>query len=373
MQRHYKTPFDIVPEHHSGLASLILAKLEYLQHKFLELQYELHEHREESAQNQATQEKTFIDFLWTLERLDDRLQHDVGRNFTVLQERSWQILVQQTACANHDALREKLFDFIPKQNQSLIDLEQNLLSNNSSFKLRKQNCVTPVITSIPVTSTTSAASTTAKIESGHSSCKDVASNVSGTYLIRAKSGSDPFPVYCEQQQFGGGWLVLQYRYDGSVDFNRNWTEFKNGFGDIKKEYWLGLEKLHQLTSARANELIVELKDFNGTYKYARYDGFEIGSESEQYSLKTLGTYSGTAGDSLEYHKEMKFSTKDRDNDQLSTNCAIDYEGAWWHKGCFHSHLNGRYLNVESNKAMGWYHFQNNPQGMSYSRMMIRSI
>ncbi|XP_049548248.1 fibrinogen-like protein A [Anopheles darlingi] len=241
--------------------------------------------------------------------------------------------------------------------------------------LREQDCVTttPEITSTPVTSSKPAPSTTPKIEPPYSSCKDVASNLSGTYLIRANIGSDAFPVYCEQQQFGGGWLVFQYRYDGSVDFNHNWTEFKNGFGDIKKEFWLGLEKLHQLTSARANELIVELKDFNGTYKYARYNGFEIGSESEQYNLKTLGTYSGTAGDSLEYHKEMKFSTADRDNDQYSTNCAIDYEGAWWHKSCHLSHLNGRYLNVHSDKAISWYYFQNNRRGMSFSRMMIRPV
>ncbi|XP_050094141.1 microfibril-associated glycoprotein 4-like [Anopheles aquasalis] len=258
---------------------------------------------------------------------------------------------------------------MPKQNQSVIDLEPTLFSENSSLKLPKKDCVTAATE----VSSSTMITTTPKIEPPYSSCKDLVSNVSGIYLIRVKNESEPFPAYCEQEKFGGGWLVFQYRYDGSVDFYRNWTEFKNGFGDLKKEFWLGLEKLHQLTSIRPYELIVELKDFNSTYKYARFDRFEIGSESEQYSLKTLGKYSGTAGDSLEYHKEMKFSTADRDHDKSSGNCANIYEGAWWHKDGHYSHLNGRYLNAENNKAMGWYHFNNKHQGMSHSRMMIRPL
>ncbi|ETN64668.1 hypothetical protein AND_003581 [Anopheles darlingi] len=75
--------------------------------------------------------------------------------------------------------------------------------------------------------------------------------------------------------FGGGWIVMQFRFDGSLDFNRGWDEFRDGFGDLNKEFWLGLEKVHQITSGRKHELMIELKDFNGTYKYARYDGFEI--------------------------------------------------------------------------------------------------
>ncbi|XP_050094108.1 fibrinogen C domain-containing protein 1-like [Anopheles aquasalis] len=235
--------------------------------------------------------------------------------------------------------------------------------------MRISDCVTAAteVSSSPMITTTP------KIEPPYSSCKDLVSNVSGIYLIRVKNESEPFPAYCEQEKFGGGWLVFQYRYDGSVDFYRNWTEFKNGFGDLKKEFWLGLEKLHQLTSIRPYELIVEVKDFNSTYKYARFDRFEIGSESEQYSLKTLGKYSGTAGDSLANQKGMKFTTKDRDNDQYHTNCAVDYEGAWWHKGCHQSHLNGRYLNVNGDTSTSWYYFNTDRRGMSYTRMMIRPV
>jgi hypothetical protein len=33
--------------------------------------------------------------------------------------------------------------------------------------------------------------------------------------------------------------VLVNRLDGSVDFNRRWTDYENGFGNMSGEYWLG--------------------------------------------------------------------------------------------------------------------------------------
>ncbi|KFB41088.1 AGAP011223-PA-like protein [Anopheles sinensis] len=204
------------------------------------------------------------------------------------------------------------------------------------------------------------------------SCRQV-TKLSRKYLIHIEEDSKLFEVLCEQNNFSGGWTVIQHRFDGSVDFYRNWTEYRNGFGNLEGEFWLGLEYVHQITKNRPHELLVEIKDFHGNYGYAKYDGFKLGSESEKYELK-LGTYSGTAGDSLSYHKNKKFSTFDRDNDALAGNCAESYHGAWWYHLCHYTHLNGRYQSTTNDRsAMVWNRFKNDLRGMSYSRMMMRDI
>ena len=85
-----------------------------------------------------------------------------------------------------------------------------------------------------------------------------------------------------------------------------------------------------------------MEDWSGTRAYAKYGKFNIGDEQAKYRLE-VGSYSGTAGDSLAYHNNMAFTTKDRDNDRDSINCAVRFAGAWWYKYCHYSNLNGKYL------------------------------
>lgn len=136
--------------------------------------------------------------------------------------------------------------------------------------------------------------------------------------------------YC----FGNNWILIQKRFDGSENFYRNWNDYKQGFGKISQEFFVGLEKIYKLTSSQPYELLIVMEDFDNSKRYAKYDLFEIGSENEQYVLKKLGKYSGNAGDSLSYHQGSKFSTKDKDNDDHPKfNCAEKFSSAWWFKGC----------------------------------------
>ncbi|XP_058127864.1 angiopoietin-related protein 7-like [Anopheles ziemanni] len=206
------------------------------------------------------------------------------------------------------------------------------------------------------------------------SCKDVSSNKSGSYEIYLGNGQFK-TVFCEQTAFGGGWIVFQYRFNGKVDFYRTWNEYRDGFGTIDGEFWLGLKYLHQLTSTRKHELMVEVKDYYGNYGYAKYDHFEIGSEAEKFILK-VGNYSGTAGDSMIYDRGMKFTTKDSDNDKdSSVQCAKARYGAWWYHSCTNANLNGPYGNIsrDGEKVMYWFHLKNDRRAMVYSRMMLREI
>ncbi|CAC5389862.1 Fibrinogen-like protein A,Ryncolin-4,Angiopoietin-related protein 7,Angiopoietin-related protein 1,Ficolin-3,Ficolin-1-B,Techylectin-5A,Ficolin-2,Ryncolin-1,Tenascin-R,Fibrinogen-like protein 1,Angiopoietin-1,Tenascin-X,Fibrinogen C domain-containing protein 1-A,Tenascin-N,Veficolin-1,Ryncolin-3,Tenascin,Fibroleukin, Fibrinogen C domain-containing protein 1,Ryncolin-2,Angiopoietin-related protein 6,Techylectin-5B,Angiopoietin-related protein 2,Angiopoietin-2,Microfibril-associated glycoprotein 4,Ficolin-1- len=194
---------------------------------------------------------------------------------------------------------------------------------------------------------------------------------SGVYKIFPE-GKAGFNVYCDMETDGGGWTVFQRRQDGKVDFYRGWTEYVKGFGDIKTEFWLGNDKLNELTSQGSYELRVDLVDFNGDKAYAKYSTFSISDESTNYIL-TVNGYSGTAGDSLKYHNKQAFSTKDKDNDRNSGNCAELYKGGWWYGSCNNSNLKGLYLgNKENNKGIRWWKW-NRDQSMKTTSMMIRRI
>ena len=158
------------------------------------------------------------------------------------------------------------------------------------------------------------------------------------------------PLLCDTTTDNGGWIVIQRRHDGEVDFYRTWDNYKNGIGTFASDFWLGNEKIHAITSTGRYELRVDLK-YNGQSKYARYDRFSIADESSNYKL-TVGSYSGTAGDSLTQHNGYPFTTKDRDNDNIGPNCAVLYTGAWWYYSCHHSNLNGKWK-AGDNKGPRW--------------------
>ena len=146
---------------------------------------------------------------------------------------------------------------------------------------------------------------------------------SGVYTIDPGCGK-PFSVWCDMNN-GGGWTVFQRRNDGSENFYRGWTEYENGFGNVKGEFWLGLKKISCLTKVSVKtKLRIDLADFAGHSKYACYDYFHVGTPSTNYKL-TIGGYQnwgiGAAGDSMTRHNlnGMPFSTYDRDNDRYSGN------------------------------------------------------
>ncbi|XP_050509610.1 microfibril-associated glycoprotein 4-like isoform X2 [Diabrotica virgifera virgifera] len=206
--------------------------------------------------------------------------------------------------------------------------------------------------------------------------------ISGTYEILPTGQTKPVTVLCDMEIEGGGWTIIQKRFDGSVDFYRPWRDYKFGFGNLKGEFWLGLENIHHLTSSKSNELLIEVTDHNLLNYYARYPVFEIGSEYQGYKLKTLGSYSGnSSGDSMIYHLSQRFTTFDQDQDSWSEgNCAKFSHGGWWYNNCYSSNLNGSPRNIphispkDTSKryGMNWDKITTPSQSHLYgTRMLIR--
>ncbi|KFB48619.1 AGAP012000-PA-like protein [Anopheles sinensis] len=95
-----------------------------------------------------------------------------------------------------------------------------------------------------------------------------------------------FTVYVDSSNvhgLGGGWIIFQRRLDGTVSFNRTWTDYRDGFGYFKEEHWLGLERLYHMLKSERHELLFVLEDTDGVIAYERYDNFVLANE-EQASL-----------------------------------------------------------------------------------------
>ncbi|XP_061394541.1 ficolin-1-like [Musca vetustissima] len=178
----------------------------------------------------------------------------------------------------------------------------------------------------------------------------------------------------EEKLSDHGNVVIQRRMDGSVNFFRPWADYKQGFGNNSGEFFIGLEKLHRLTNSRPYDLLIVLEDWEGDRRYAKYDTFIVGSETEKYSLKSLGAYSGSAGDAMSAHLGQKFSTYDQDNDAYEKGCANEFTGAWWYNKCHQSNLNGRYLKgttKEYAQGVNWYQFKGHHYSLKFVEMTIR--
>ncbi|XP_046976804.1 angiopoietin-related protein 2 [Vanessa cardui] len=204
---------------------------------------------------------------------------------------------------------------------------------------------------------------------------------SGVYYLQIRGTTYWFlKVFCEQNVADGGWTVIHRRDDFGVpaeNFNRDWSDYKNGFGDPSKEFWLGNENIYMLTNNDDYMLRVELEDFDGNKRYAQYSHFKIYSEAEYYKLEIEG-YEGNAGDSLNDpwygSNNSPFSTYNRDNDRSSLNCASMLKGGWWWKSCGRG-LNGLYLHdpqdLTARQGIVWFRWRGWDYTLKRASMMIK--
>ncbi|XP_053967516.1 uncharacterized protein LOC128868924 [Anastrepha ludens] len=204
---------------------------------------------------------------------------------------------------------------------------------------------------------------------------------SGVFYLQIRGTTYWFlKVFCEQEVSDGGWTVIQRRDDFGEpreNFNRDWADYKNGFGDPAKEFWLGNENIYMLTNNEDYALRVELEDFEGNKRYAQYSHFKIHSEADYYKLEIDG-YEGNAGDSLNDpwygSNNSPFSTYNRDNDRSSLNCASMLKGGWWWKSCGRG-LNGLYLHdpqdLTARQGIVWFRWRGWDYTLKKATMMIR--
>ncbi|XP_020513726.1 fibrinogen beta chain [Labrus bergylta] len=231
-----------------------------------------------------------------------------------------------------------------------------------AIQAQREECKEPCKTTCPI-----------PVVSGKE-CEDVfrrGGRDSQMYLIQPDAFYPAYKVFCDQTTQNGGWLLIQNRLDGSVEFGRRWDEYRRGFGNIALdsgkghcetpgEYWLGNDRISQVTKMGPTEVLIEMQDWTGAKVHAQYQQFTVQSETSNYILAVDG-YTGNAGNcflegsvelfgenrTMTIHNGMMFSTYDRDNDNWnpgnpSKQCSKEDGGGWWYNRCHSANPNGRY-------------------------------
>ncbi|XP_046333355.2 fibrinogen-like protein 1 [Haliotis rufescens] len=175
----------------------------------------------------------------------------------------------------------------------------------------------------------------------------------GYYNIQPTSSSTGFAVRCVMKV--GGRTIVHYRFEtptATLDFNRSWADYRDGFGLTNNDHWLGLEKIYHICKPGTCTLKIELRFVDDSYKQQYYENFFLSNEGDDYRMyfaKTRGKSGATLGDCLTPLNASAFSTYDRDNDNDAGSCAVEYESGFWFNACADCNPNGRLLRPADEK------------------------
>ncbi|XP_067648955.1 ryncolin-1-like [Haliotis asinina] len=169
-------------------------------------------------------------------------------------------------------------------------------------------------------------------------CTDVylyVGNSTGTYTVWPTKAARPFDLECDNVT-----VKIMFR-DRTISgceaeivtyLDVPWVDYKYGFTHSNCYMWLGLEKMHALTSVRPNKLFIFVTA-NITSGQVSYSAFSVGNESSEYRLSVSGfTGDGVFGDLFNLKDPVRtldgshFCAKDR---CANNPCAVFYGGAWW--------------------------------------------
>ncbi|KAM3862640.1 angiopoietin-2a [Diretmus argenteus] len=279
--------------------------------------------------------------------------------------------------------KQQLQALIERQTAIIGELEQQLLrvsSNNTALQHQQQELVETVNNLIHTISVTAAGETKAAMmqdtPTTYMDCAAVfksGNTESGVYALTLPNTT--LEAFCDMETDGGGWTILQKRFDGRVDFHRTWKEYKMGFGEPSSEHWLGNEFVSRLTNQQPYKLRIQLGDWEGNSGFSQYEQFFLDSEAQHYRIHLKG-YSGTAGKISSLGQPgSDFSTKDADNDKCVCKCSQLTTGGWWFDACGPSNLNGMYYQhgQNSNRFNGikWYYWKGSGYSLKATTMMFR--
>lgn len=162
------------------------------------------------------------------------------------------------------------------------------------------------------------------------SCDDIYFSMEpGQHVVRVEpeDGLGPITVLCDVKGKREIYTVFQKRFNGSVDFFRNFRDYENGFGSLESEFWLGLKNIRRLLlqTGNKNQLRVDMSVKETNINYTRiYPTFSIGP-GDEYRLTVGGLYDRGYGMSSSSYKP--FSTYDHGLTQVAGRNSR--RAGWW--------------------------------------------
>ena len=183
------------------------------------------------------------------------------------------------------------------------------------------------------------------------SCSDLkkaSSDDDGLYTLWSDDQQKFIPTLCMFDSTGS-YAVMQSRVKGKEDLNflaMMKDGYEDGFGNSKNEFWLGLDRLSEITKTKTVMKVVLAKnEFSKTYIYK---GFQITSKSDEYRLLYDSFENKNEIDYLSMSKGAPFHDyRIRYSQQDPYRCMLS--GAWWFY-CTTSRMSDGFMNshVQSN-------------------------
>lgn len=178
----------------------------------------------------------------------------------------------------------------------------------------------------------------------------------GIYQI-SPDGITFINVFCDMT--GGGWMLIQRRTNGDVNFTRGWNDYENGFGNLSGDFWLGLDNIHILSNPPVEVMIEGITQDTNEAVWERYSNFTVDNAGSNFTLhmNTNGTYNNaakqhsyTVSNGFGRHNGYPFSTFDH---QSKYYCSGYDNGGWWYTDCWNVLINNNYNHMNMRGSLSF--------------------
>ncbi|XP_059145965.1 ficolin-1-A-like [Physella acuta] len=179
-------------------------------------------------------------------------------------------------------------------------------------------------------------------------------------------------VLCDTKTDGGGWVIIQRRIKGDVEFeNKTWAQYRDGFGSFDGDLWIGNAMIRKLTHAGYTNLRIDM-EYHGEKLHALYTHFKVKEESHFYQMSYKGFSGNVRHDDFKSSNGMKFATFDFPDN----GCSLWYgrTGWWWQvskASCGATNLNGIWACKDYGKGIYWVAHTTNQRSLSFVEMKLR--